>query len=206
MATYDGNRIFAIWNNNIYEVYETSWKNFGAGYSSGSALVQLGKYMFTTRGSSTCGRLYRISITGSTASIEKWGSTGIYTLGLTYVAGNQYIIGAQDRWTLIGGDGDGHTMKPGSCNAVTTAPDGAIYAITPEGEIHWIDATDGSVRKVVTNGDVFKGSRGIVWYEGYLYAIGKNGRFYRINTNTGEATIQGTSAGWEVAGKMSCIH
>ena len=206
MATYDGNRIFAIWKNNIYEVFETSYTNYGAGYRSGSALVQLGDYMYTTIGSNTCGRLYRITITGTTSRVEAWGSTGIYSLALTTVSGGKYIIGTQGRWTLIGANGDGHTMQPGACTAATTAPTGAIYVITAEGEIHWIDANNGSTHKVVTKGDLFKGSRGIVWYEGSLYAIGKNTRFYRINPYTGEATIQGTSKNWQVSGKMASIR
>ena len=206
MARY-GRRLFAIHRNSLFEVYEHSWQRFGNGYSSGSALVQLGEYMYTTRGSNTCGRLYRITISKkrSTSKIEPWGSTGIYSLGLTTVAGGKYIIGAQERWTLINENGDGHTMKPGSCTAATTAPDGAIYAITPAGEIHWINANNGSTQKVLTKGDLFKGSRGIVWWDYHLYAIGKNGRFYRINPNTGEATIRGTSKGWEVTGKMASI-
>ena len=205
MATYDGDRIFAIWRNILYEVYATDWKKVGTGYNTGSALVQLGGHMYTTIGSNTCGRLYRITVTG-TPRIEVWGSTGIYSLALTTVSGGNYIIGTQGRWTLIGANGDGHTMQPGTSTAATTAPDGAIYSITAEGEIHWINGSNGSTRQVITNGNLFKGARGIVWYKGYLYAIGKNTRFYRINPNTGEATIQGTSKNWQVSGKMAAIR
>ena len=96
----------------------------------------------------------------------------------TTVCGN-YIIGTQGRWTPYWThNGDGHTMQPGTSTAATTAPDGAIYSITAEGEIHWINGSNGSTRQVITNGNLFKGARGIVWYKGYLYAIGKNTRFY----------------------------
>ena len=91
MATYDGDRIFAIWRNILYEVYATDWKKVGTGYNTGSALVQLGGHMYTTIGSNTCGRLYRITVTG-TPRIEVWGSTGIYSLALTTVSGGNYIM------------------------------------------------------------------------------------------------------------------
>ena len=108
--------------------------------------------MFTTTGSSQSGQLRRITINESSATIEPWGSVGIYSLGLTTVVGDEYIIGSDKHWTLIGGKGDGHTMKPGSCTAITTSPHGAIYAITTNGDIHWINAIDGSTHKVLTTG------------------------------------------------------
>ena len=92
MATYNKNRIFAIWSSTLYEVLESSYASFGSGgYSTGSALVQLGSYMFTTTGSSQNGRLRRITINGSSATIEPWGSVGVYSLGLTTVVGGEYI-------------------------------------------------------------------------------------------------------------------
>ena len=51
-----------------------------------------------------------------------------------------------------------------SSTAATTAPDGAIYSITAEGEIHWINGSNGSTRQVITNGNLFKWARGIVRY------------------------------------------
>ena len=206
MATYNKNRIFAIWRSTLYEVLESNYASFGSGYSTGSALVQLGSYMFTTTGSSQNGRLRRITINGSSATIEPWGSVGVYSLGLTTVVGGEYIIGTDNYWTLIGERGDGHTMKSGSCSAITTSPHGAIYAITGGGDIHWISAIDGSTHKVLTTGGRFKGARGIVWFEGYLYAIGTDGRFYRIDPQTGQATIRGSITNWDINGKMTVVH
>ena len=205
MAIYGGNRIFAVHRNTIYEAFEKSWKGFGNGYRTASALVQLGRHMYTTRGSNKCGRLYRITITRTSSRLEPWGSTGIYSLGLTTVAGGGYIIGAQTHWTLIGANGDGYTMRKGSCTAITTASNGGIYAITRAGDIHWVNARNGRTERV-TKGGLFRGSRGITWFKGYLYAIGRNRRFYRIDVNTGKATIRGTSKNWEVAGKMASIR
>ena len=205
MASYN-DRLFAVWKSGLYEVLEKGFKLFGAGYSRSSAMVQLGRYLYATIGKSKCGKLYRITVGEKTASMKRWGSVGIYSLGLAAVNGDDYLIGVDENWVLISTRGDGITLAPGSATAVTSSPDGYVYAIDSAGDVNIIDAGTGRVAVKLTNGGLFTGSRSLVWFQKSLYAIGKDRRFYKINIENGGASTVGTSQTWDVKGRMAAIN
>lgn len=200
-------RLFAVWKTGLYEVHKNASVLFGAGYATASTLVQNGRYLYTTIGSSQCGRLYRIDIDIKSATKTRWGSIGIYPLGLTHIYNEEYLIGADENWTLISKKGDGVTLAPGNATAVTSSPNGLVYAINSAGDVDIIDASTGNVHTQLTTGELFTGSRSLVWFQNALYAIGKNRKFYKINIITGEVSIQGTTTDWDcVFGHMTAIN
>lgn len=207
LASYN-DRLFAVWRSGLYEIREKSFKLFGAGYARASAMVQRGEYLYTTIGSMKyrCARLYRITVESETASMKQWGSVGIYPLDLAVVMNsNGYLIGADENWVLVSTKGDGVTLAPGSATAVTSSPNGYVYAIDSVGDVNIIDASTGRVAMKLTSGGIFTGSRSLVWFRGSLYAIGKDQRFYKINIENGGTTILGTIKTWDVNGRMTAI-
>ena len=153
MGVYNGNKLFAIWKNNLYEVFEKSWVLYGSGYNTGSSLAQNGNYLYTTIGTEHCARCFRIEVDTTTkkATLQLWDSLGIYPQGLAPVHdGTNYLIGAGECWTLITLAGDGISLTPGAATAITSSPLGGIYAITPEGDIVMINAATGATSRVLT--------------------------------------------------------
>lgn len=166
-----------------------------ADYGTAKTLTEEQGRLFTFQGDATCSRLYEIEFPASQPNTPKKTRVGHFAVIPNVVTGvNMSLFCTEDAvyYSVNIKIGDGFRLTGRGKPSAAVYYNGLLYVINDMGDIDALNPVDGTFHSQISECALFEGSRGLAAYNGSLYAIGRNQKFYQINPNTKQVQIRGT--------------